>query len=177
MKNYKTEAKPIENSYWVIPRKLLAGEYPRNKDVSSSREKIEALLEAGISVFIDLTESVDGLSSYESLLGERAVHLSFPIKDVSLPSSKKLTEEILDMIDNQLAEGKKVYVHCWGGIGRTGIVIGCWLARHGEGGEAALEKLRELWTPCSKSTFRRSPETSEQERYILAWKEEAKTEI
>ncbi len=24
-----------------------------------------------------------------------------------------------------------VYVHCWGGVGRTGTVVGCWLLRHG----------------------------------------------
>ncbi|WP_188406321.1 protein-tyrosine phosphatase family protein [Psychroflexus salis] len=23
--------------------------------------------------------------------------------------------------------GKKVYVHCWGGVGKTGTVIGCFL--------------------------------------------------
>ena len=24
----------------------------------------------------------------------------------------------------------RVYVHCWGGVGRTGTVVGCWLVRH-----------------------------------------------
>ena len=31
-----------------------------------------------------------------------------------------------------------VYVHCWGGIGRTGTVVGCWLVRHGMTGDEAL---------------------------------------
>ena len=29
--------------------------------------------------------------------------------------------QILDAIDSEISEGQKVYVHCWGGIGRTGL--------------------------------------------------------
>jgi protein-tyrosine phosphatase len=70
-----------------------------------------------------------------------------------------------------LAQGQNVYVHCWGGVGRTGAIICCWLARHGYDGAAAVEKLRELWKACPKSRLRSSPETFEQERYILDWNE------
>ena len=38
---------------------------------------------------------------------------------------------ILDDIDDARASGGTAYVHCWGGVGRTGTVIGCWLVRHG----------------------------------------------
>jgi len=64
-----------------------------------------------------------------------------------------------------------VYVHCWGGVGRTGLVIGCWLSRHCGDGAAGLIRLRELWRHYAKSANRRSPETKEQERYIIDWKE------
>lgn len=37
---------------------------------------------------------------------------------------------ILDAIDR--AAGSIVYVHCWGGHGRTGTVAGCYLVRHGQ---------------------------------------------
>jgi hypothetical protein len=43
--------KPIANSYWVIPEKFLAGEYPRNFDEESSKNKIKALTDTGVSVF------------------------------------------------------------------------------------------------------------------------------
>ena len=51
--------RPIENCYWVILGKLLAGEYPRNVDEESSRPKLAALTGAGISAFIDLTKEGD----------------------------------------------------------------------------------------------------------------------
>ena len=51
---------------------------------------------------------------------------------------------ILDTIDTALAMGQSVYVHCAGGIGRTGTVVGCYLVRHGMPGEAALEEIMRL---------------------------------
>lgn len=159
---------PIENCYWVIPEKLLAGEYPRNRDEESSETKINALLQVGITVFIDLTEENEGLYPYSHLIG-LAAHHRFPVKDLSLPDSPEAMVEILNTIDHCLSQGSMVYVHCWGGVGRTGTVIGCWLARHNVGGKPALERLHELWKQCPKSQFRQTPETAEQEQCILRW--------
>ena len=162
-------SKPIENCYWVIPGKLLAGEYPRNYDHESSPEKVAALTDAGVSAFIDLT--VEGeLRPYDRWL-ESETHQRFPIVDMSVPDSPQLTRAVLDAIDEHISQGRTVYVHCMGGIGRTGTIIGCWLARHGHAGQAALDRLRELWEECPKSRSRRSPERWEQERYILDWQE------
>jgi len=62
-------------------------------------------------------------------------------------------------------------VLCWGGVGRTGVIVGCWSARHG--GQPALARLRELWKQCPKSQNRGSPETAAQEKYVAGWRETA----
>ncbi len=171
----ETPPRPIEYCYWVIPGKLLAGEYPRNLDETSSREKLAKLTDAGVSAFIDLTE-FDGrladrhLEPYAHLLDGQS-HERFAIRDMSVPSSQDLTKAALDAIDAHLEASEIVYVHCWGGVGRTGTIIGCWLARHGEPGQVALDKLTELWQENPKSRSRRSPETAEQAQYVLAWNE------
>lgn len=161
--------KPIKNCYWVVPGKLLAGEYPRNIDKESSQEKINSLLNSHIAIFIDLTDEDDGLKPYSDLLSDSVSYYRFPIQDVSIPESTNATIAILDAIDHHIAKGQVVYVHCWGGVGRTGLIIGCWIARHGLGGKLALMRLRELWRRCPKSRFKKSPETSAQEQYILNW--------
>ena len=69
--------------------------------------------------------------------------------------------DILDAIDAALRDGKTVYVHCWGGVGRTGTVIGCWLVRHGKTGDEALSQIAEWWWRGVQKVRRqpRSPET------------------
>ncbi|MBM9538479.1 hypothetical protein [Desulfobulbus alkaliphilus] len=48
---------PIEHCYWVVPGRFLAGEYPRTRNEAASVEKINALIQAGVTTFIDLTRS------------------------------------------------------------------------------------------------------------------------
>lgn len=40
--------RPIENCYWVLPGRFLAGEYPINRDEESSPGKISAIVKAGV---------------------------------------------------------------------------------------------------------------------------------
>lgn len=161
--------RPVKHCYWVLPGRLLAGEYPRNKDEQSSQEKLDALLDAGVMAFIDLTEVDEGLKPYTNFIEGKAIHHRFAIPDVSIPASPDLVVTVLDTIDRYIEQNRVVYIHCWGGVGRTGVIVGCWLARHGRGGEVALDRLHKLWQACPKSMYRRSPETKEQEQYILNW--------
>ena len=167
--------KPIEESYWVVPGVLLAGEYPRFIRDEESPARLARFVDAGVTSFIDLTEDGE-LSPYEQWLDVgRQRYRRFGIRDVDVPASEGLTEEILDAIDGEIASeiavGGVVYVHCWGGVGRTGTIVGCWLARHGDVAEpgSALERLRRLWSDCSKSAWRDSPETSAQAEYVRGW--------
>ncbi len=163
---------PLKNSYWVIPGRLLAGEYPGTVDARSSRSKLRGMVAMGFTRFIDLTTPADGLELYEKLLLEissgKASRLSFGIHDMDVPTDRRFMAQILDSIDNELENGHAVYVHCWGGIGRTGTVIGCWLKRHGR------NDLRELWKTNPKSRFYpNSPQTDDQQAFIDTWIEPA----
>jgi len=169
---------PLENTYWVEPGRLLAGEYPGAGPEQVARARIRKLLDAGIGCFIDLTEPGE-LEPYERWLpgpyGRDAVaYVRKPIPDHALPARPEQTREILDEIDAALGEGRTVYLHCRAGIGRTNLVAGCWLARRGHVGEAALARLNELWQAGSRSrTWPTVPETTAQVDYVRAWREEA----
>ena len=161
--------RPIENCYWVLPGKLLAGEYPRDKDESSSERKLAMLTKAGVNVFVDLTEAGE-LATYADRV-PAAKHRRIPIRDVSVPGSVEQTTAILDAVDQHIEAGDVVYVHCWGGVGRTGLIVGCWLARHCGSGQQALDRLAELWRTCPKSARRPlTPETGEQIEYVRNWR-------
>ena len=162
---------PIPHSYWVTPQLFLAAEYPLASDATSGIQKMQLLENAGIRTFINLTEEKENLPPYAPFLNQ-ATHQRFPIPDVSVPTSHKATSATLDAIDASIAEGKCVYLHCWGGRGRTGTIVGCWLVRHGRSGEEALEHLQELWSHNPKSINGPSPESEQQRQYILNWSED-----
>jgi protein tyrosine/serine phosphatase len=169
--------RPIPESYWVIPGILLAGAYPGEFDPDRTRFKLIQLLNEGMDTFINLTNE-DELPDYRSILQEEAEQYDrdvnyerFSISDRGLPSIKKM-RSILDAIDDAIQARHKLYLHCWGGIGRTGTTVGCFLVRHGLSGEEALNKLAELYLESAQSRiYPRSPETQEQIRFILNWHE------
>lgn len=178
MKSKETEKPgPLPNSYWVRPARLLAGEYPRDKALSTSRPKLRRLLGAGVTYFLDLTEADEGLEPYAELAAREAAaldrtvaHHRAPIRDFSAPPPEYLVE-ILDQLDRALEAGEVVYLHCWGGIGRTGLVVAAHLVRHGLAPEEALQTLARLrrGTPDG---WRPSPETQEQRALVLSWTRE-----
>jgi len=49
--------KPDPNTYWVVPGKVLAGEYPGARDSEEARRRLRRFLAAGLRHFIDLTET------------------------------------------------------------------------------------------------------------------------
>lgn len=161
---------PTHHSYEILPGRFHAGEYPGEQTESRARAKVQAMLDAGVQAFIDLTEEGE-LASYAHLLPPGIHHERHAIRDVSIPSSDAVTQGALDAIERHLAAGRQVYLHCWGGVGRTGVVVGCWLAsRQSMTGQAALDELAGLWATCPKSARKpASPETGQQRRYVIDW--------
>lgn len=165
--------RPIPESYWVAPR-FLAGEYPGARDPDLAARKVRRLLDAGLTCFIDLTEA-DELRPYWAYVTAQVeptttvVQYRHPIPDMGVPSHVHM-RQTLDRIDAKLAEGHGVYLHCWGGIGRTGTVVGCYLVRHGSTGEQALATIARLRTSTPDGQ-RPAPETDAQRQFVCAWHE------
>jgi hypothetical protein len=167
---------PEVDCYWVLPGRFLAGEYPGSKYFEEeTRRRLSGMLTLGIDTWIDLTYPGE-LPEYEPILLEQAgwldkpaLHQRFAVPDFDVPSQAQM-EEILAFIQQRLEEGHALYVHCYAGLGRTGTVVGCFLARqNNSGGEAALKQLAELRRDCAKS-FYTSPQSELQWELVKNWK-------
>ena len=114
----------------------------------------------GVTLFVDLTQNGE-LEPYASLVEPPAEYVNRPILDFSVPTQETLVA-ILDEIDAELRDGGLVYVHCWAGCGRTGVVVGSWLVRHGLDPRRALDRIAETrGLGC--------PQTLEQRMLVLGW--------
>ena len=141
-----------------------------------AQRKVTALLEAGIHHFIDLTAEGELVPYSEiareagRLLGVEVAYERRPIADLGVPGSPEDMAGTLDAIDAAMESGRTVFVHCWGGVGRTGTVVGCWLVRHGCSGDEALAKIAKWWREMEKVNHHpQSPETAEQREYVRRW--------
>lgn len=158
---------PLPRSWWVNDH-LLAGAYPGAQTPGEGRHKVDALIRAGVTLFLDLTTDQDHLEKYEPLILEldrsrQIRRYAVPIADVTAPTVA-VVDRALKLIDAETERGGITYVHCWGGIGRTGSVIGCYLARD-IGGEAALAGLKKL-RQGSTDAHKTAPETEAQRALV-----------
>jgi hypothetical protein len=165
---------PLDESYWVLPGKLLAGEYPGRREELETRKRIQGLIQAGIRICIDLTKPGELEPSYREIFmeelsqcGHDGNYYHFPIYDFGIPSEEQLVRT-LDKIDESIAGNQPVYVHCRAGIGRTGLVVGCYLARHGKTGDEPLMAIKQLRS-CVSNSWMQSPETDAQVEYVKNW--------
>jgi hypothetical protein len=158
---------PIPDSYRVTER-LLAGAYPAaSGDEDETAARIARFERIGVTTFVDLTHPADPLDPYEPHL-TRARRRAHPIVDLGVPTIPHLVR-VLDEIDEIHADGGVVYVHCWGGIGRTGTVVGCWLVRHGLDRGNAIARIAELRRGALDAAMP-SPQTPAQRELVRAWR-------
>ncbi len=148
---------PVVHGYWVVPGRLLAAEYPGSTDPRKAAVKRAVLLEAGITSFVDLTETGEPaggglpMRPYGTLMiaegadrGIAARYARFGIPDTGIIDDAGY-DEILAHITTELDNGCIVLAHCWGGKGRTGTVVGSWLIdTEGVGYPEVIDRIQEL---------------------------------
>lgn len=136
---------------WVAPG-VLGCAYPRKE------RAIATLSERGIQLLVNLhvrPHEPEHLKWY----GLREVHL--PVKDFAAPSPSQIDRGVRAILEARAVD-ERVAVHCGGGLGRTGTLLACYLAKaQGLGAEQALRRVRALRPG--------SVETPEQAAAVVEW--------
>ena len=182
-----------DDRYWLVPDKLLFGDrlwVAANEDGNEwTRKEVHELLEQGVDYWLDVQILQEGKNPREyplfeqeaRALGRDATVQAMPIaiqyvdKDNTIHTrrgrpNRKDYSMILDQIDQHLAEGRVLYVSTDGSYLR-GILAGCWLARHGQTGEAALRLLQER-RARGVNGWKWELNSRKARRYVRGWREE-----
>lgn len=160
--------RPLHQSYEVWGNGIIyAGEYPGDKNGEIAKQKIERMYHFGVRHFIDLTEEGE-LRPYNHLLPSDTTYTRFQITDCGAPKNIESVQRLLLRIEELKKMDGYVYVHCWGGVGRTGTIIACYLDQNWDEPDLnkTLEVLRRNFSKMPKSAYRETPETKEQIDFI-----------
>ena len=168
----------IPQHYPIEAGKLYGGEYPGDRNLDVAKIRLRHLITLGIRTFVDLTAPADRMTPYEGLLAELEEEagsplrrISLPIADMGIPEAGETMQTILRHIRESSRQSPAVYVHCWGGIGRTGTVVGCWLRECGYDAESSLAHVQHLYASNMPKVriHPESPQTPAQKDYIRFW--------
>jgi protein-tyrosine phosphatase len=126
-------------------------------------------------VFLDLTEEGEHrLEPYDDILRDEAArlvrtatHIRVQISDLHAGSFEEVAS-ILEVTEKYLSAHEAVYLYCWGGHGRTGMVVGCYLVQQLRP-DQALNRLAQLHQEMSDGWIP-SPQSEEQRQMALNWK-------
>ncbi|TXH67982.1 MAG: protein tyrosine phosphatase [Thiothrix sp.] len=128
-------------------------------------EDMAHYLELGINTIVCLLEKPEliarGLALEERICRELGISfVHFPIPDRSTPSNLLAFRQLVDKLELELKQGHRVAIHCYAGIGRTGILAGSLLIRDGMTPHAAIELMSEV-------RGRNMPQTQAQYEFLV----------
>jgi protein-tyrosine phosphatase len=166
---------PFERSYWVLPNRFIVGEIPASMKEDETMAKLNGLIKVNVNVVINLMEEDEknyenkSFYDYAPYLNKHNVETHrIPIKDLSIPTIDTM-RKILSIVQDSIRLKKVVYLHCWGGVGRTGTAVGCFLLNNSLASkDNVLETINYLKRTTSIDK-RQSPETEEQRKFLMEW--------
>ena len=157
----------MNNCSFFIKDKALFGNYP-------SDEEVEIYEENNVRYFVNLTcEEYEKLQNYK--ISNTSTKINYYIKDRSFPKNIQTFSSFIIYICNiikNLKDNEKMYIHCRGGHGRSGLVVACILCYlNNITTKLALELTTEYHNnrPNLKEKWKKigSPQTYGQKKFVI----------
>jgi atypical dual specificity phosphatase len=121
---------------WVIEDKLGGSMGPR------SGTDLASLKQQGVGALVRLVEPDEARVTSKEVNDAGLEDYNEPVRDFTAPTQAQI-DKIVKYIDSHLERGVPVGVSCNAGIGRTGVIMACYLVHNGLTAKDALELVRE----------------------------------
>ena len=144
----------LANFSWVIPERLAGLAQPGlGGGLAADLAELGRL---GIRCLVSLSEVADSFGP--ACVRAGLIWEYFPIPEFDIPEDAGAFHELVERLLARLAAGQPVGVHCYAGVGRTGLLLACLLGRYRQLGAAEVIRRLRLLRPAL--------ETAEQERFV-----------
>ena len=175
---------PTEESNWVILNNLMVGAYPSSNDDELNDVILSDILSCGVTTFVCLQQEYDHTATEEAWrsgarlrpyiydamkLSARPSDLEFlhvPIQDCGTTNDGVVLDLATDLCW-RLIHGQVIYLHCWGGHGRSGTVAAVMLGLlYGVDKNEALDRTQMYHDLRTCPLNVRSPQTPAQREQV-----------
>jgi atypical dual specificity phosphatase len=126
----------IMNFSWAVDNKLAGSRGPRSKS------DLVALKQRGVGALVRLVESYEAWVTSKEVNEAGLEDYNEPVPDFHAPTQAQI-DKIITYIDSHIENGIPVGVSCNAGIGRSGVVLACYLVHGGLTPKDALELIRK----------------------------------
>lgn len=123
------------NFSWVIEDEVAGSRGPRSKSDLISLKK------QGIGALVRLVEADEAYITADDVRETGLEDYNEPVPDFHAPTDAQI-DKIIEYIDTHVQAGVPVDVSCYAGIGRSGVVLACYLVHRGYSAKDALELVR-----------------------------------
>jgi protein-tyrosine phosphatase len=151
----------IARAYWITSQLAIV---PRPQGDDLLDAEMSALKEAGIDVVVSMLQKDEarkaGLEQEASSAQGRGLQfINFPVPDRGVPLDTSSFIEFLKDLEDLLAQGRRVGVHCRASIGRSSVTSASLLIRSGV-------PLETAWLQISVARDCLVPDTEEQRDWV-----------
>ncbi len=156
--------------FWCeTPVTGVVGIMPRPRGGDWLEGEIKNFTEQGVNVIVSLLtldEVIElQLSDEQGLCHQHGIEFfSVPVDDRCIPETIREIQTVVTILNQRIADGKKVVIHCRQGIGRSGLLAASVLTSFGVSANEAFRRI-EL------SRGRSVPDTQEQREWVETFAE------